>query len=198
MLMLTLKRHSWSGGPAKVSRPVATPSTLDLRPFTVDPGSPLLYELIGVAVHDGDAARGHTYCFVKEPSGVWSRADDADVRGASAAAVLAAQGYMLLYQRRVDAADRADDAAAPVTTMPLTGVARTAGTAAASAALTAVPGGAGAGAGAGAATAVTAGAGSGSGTAIPSSMSIHLRPAQLPGGRCVSSCLAMRVTLCVM
>lgn len=66
----------------KVTRHIAFPELLDLRPFMskVNAGA-LLYQLYGVLVHDGHSTNsGHYYCYVMTAKGDWYCMNDHMVR----------------------------------------------------------------------------------------------------------------------
>ncbi|EKX54537.1 hypothetical protein GUITHDRAFT_63537, partial [Guillardia theta CCMP2712] len=96
-LVLNLKRftvQSQGGGNVKINDFLSFPQVIDLAPITrpvsetrsLDapaPSStsddPLLYGLVGIIVHKGEATHGHYYSLVKHATGVWYKVDDEKV-----------------------------------------------------------------------------------------------------------------------
>ncbi|XP_050770327.1 ubiquitin carboxyl-terminal hydrolase 42-like [Gymnogyps californianus] len=100
VLTVCLKRfEAFTGG--KISKVVAYPEYLDLRPYlSQTAGEPLLYALFAVLVHSGGSCHaGHYFCYTKASNGLWYKMDDTsvDVRGIDT--VLKQQAYLLFYVR---------------------------------------------------------------------------------------------------
>ncbi|XP_050770316.1 ubiquitin carboxyl-terminal hydrolase 42-like [Gymnogyps californianus] len=116
VLTVCLKRFEAFTG-AKISKVVAYPEYLDLRPYTSQTaGEPLLYALFAVLVHSGGSCHaGHYFCYTKASNGLWYKMDDTavDVRGIDT--VLKQQAYLLFYVRRSDLkiGERASSSPAP-------------------------------------------------------------------------------------
>lgn len=87
--MFCLCRYGVMGG--KVTRHIAFPEKLDLRPYMskLDAGS-LLYQLYGVLVHDGHSTTsGHYYCYIMTAKGDWYCMNDHMVGSCFTACVFA-------------------------------------------------------------------------------------------------------------
>lgn len=109
ILTIQLKRYGVMGG--KVTRHIAFPELLDLRPFMskVNAGA-LLYQLYGVLVHDGHSTNsGHYYCYVMTAKGDWYCMNDHMVRRSSLSQVLNAEAYLLLYIRQPSSSSGSSD-----------------------------------------------------------------------------------------
>uniref|UniRef100_A0A8C8E9V3 Ubiquitin carboxyl-terminal hydrolase n=1 Tax=Otus sunia TaxID=257818 RepID=A0A8C8E9V3_9STRI len=69
VLTLSLKRFSDFGG-GKITKDVAYPEFLDVRPYMSEKGDPVTYSLYAVLVHAGYSCHaGHYYCYVKVSPG---------------------------------------------------------------------------------------------------------------------------------
>ncbi|XP_074703590.1 ubiquitin carboxyl-terminal hydrolase 36-like [Strix aluco] len=99
VLTLSLKRFSDFGG-GKITKDVAYPEFLDIRPYMSEKGDPVMYSLYAVLVHAGYSCHtGHYYCYVKASNGQWYQMNDDVVRSSNIKVVLNQQAYMLFYVR---------------------------------------------------------------------------------------------------
>ncbi|CAM9135114.1 unnamed protein product, partial [Bubo scandiacus] len=99
VLTLSLKRFSDFGG-GKITKDVAYPELLDIRPYMLEKGDPVMYSLYAVLVHAGYSCHaGHYYCYVKASNGQWYQMNDDVVRSSNIKVVLNQQAYMLFYLR---------------------------------------------------------------------------------------------------
>ncbi|XP_074745393.1 ubiquitin carboxyl-terminal hydrolase 36 isoform X2 [Strix uralensis] len=99
VLTLSLKRFSDFGG-GKITKDVAYPEFLNIRPYMSEKGDPVMYSLYAVLVHAGYSCHaGHYYCYVKASNGQWYQMNDDVVRSSNIKVVLNQQAYMLFYVR---------------------------------------------------------------------------------------------------
>ncbi|CAM9572962.1 unnamed protein product [Bubo scandiacus] len=99
VLTLSLKRFSDFGG-GKITKDVAYPEFLNIRPYMSEKGDPVMYSLYAVLVHAGYSCHaGHYYCYVKASNGQWYQMNDDVVRSSNIKVVLNQQAYMLFYLR---------------------------------------------------------------------------------------------------
>lgn len=79
ILIAQLKRFTYSlstGEREKVNDKYIFPHVLDITPYMQDTSIPVIYDLIGVEIHVGDALGGHYYSYAGEPGGRWYKLDD--------------------------------------------------------------------------------------------------------------------------
>ncbi|XP_074703531.1 ubiquitin carboxyl-terminal hydrolase 36 isoform X4 [Strix aluco] len=99
VLTLSLKRFSDFGG-GKITKDVAYPEFLNIRPYMSEKGDPVMYSLYAVLVHAGYSCHaGHYFCYVKASNGQWYQMNDDVVRSSNIKVVLNQQAYMLFYVR---------------------------------------------------------------------------------------------------
>ncbi|XP_074777897.1 ubiquitin carboxyl-terminal hydrolase 36 isoform X2 [Athene noctua] len=102
VLTLSLKRFSVFGG-SKITKDVAYPEFLNIRPYMSEKGDPVTYSLYAVLVHSGFSCHaGHYYCYVKASNGQWYQMNDDVVRSSNIKVVLNQQAYVLFYLRIPD------------------------------------------------------------------------------------------------
>lgn len=80
---------------------------LDLAPFMAEKpaGGKMLYNLVGVVVHQGNTTMsGHYFSYIKGSNGTWALKNDTTSRVVSESEVLNQQAYILLYARDAVAA----------------------------------------------------------------------------------------------
>ncbi|KAK9446921.1 uncharacterized protein V1518DRAFT_407470 [Limtongia smithiae] len=114
-LTLHLKRFDFTlRGTSKISDFVRYPKTLDLAPYSTQ-GKTLIYNLIGVIVHQGRrASSGHYYSFCKLSDNSWAQFNDEIVDQVTEKTVLKQEAYMLIYAR----APNVQRAASPTLSSP--------------------------------------------------------------------------------
>lgn len=94
-------------GTRKDRRKMQYGPNLDLAPFMAEKpaGGKMLYDLVGVVVHQGNTTlSGHYFSYVKGSNGTWALKNDTMSRVVSASEVLNQQAYILLYARDAAAA----------------------------------------------------------------------------------------------
>jgi ubiquitin C-terminal hydrolase len=112
VLVIQLKRFNFNSSSPyhKVERLVQYPLVLDMKPFlpseSHDRDSPLLYDLIGVCLHSGSLAGGHTTAYVKHSvTNQWYYCNDSQVYRIPENEVInrnPRDAYILFYLRRSD------------------------------------------------------------------------------------------------
>lgn len=121
-LVIQLKRFTFMR--TKISKYVAFPLTLDLKPYVANDGAqtgtPLLdamqYVLQAIIVHHGGSLNsGHYTSYVRAKNGLWAHCDDSSVRSVSEQEVLRQQAYMLFYSKSESAVTSAAASKLPTT-----------------------------------------------------------------------------------
>ena len=103
ILTLQLKRFQFGGsifgGSGKMTKHVAFPTKLDLRPYmSVSKGEPVHYNLYAVICHSGYSCNsGHYFAYVCAPNKVWYIMNDSQVNQCQIGRVMSAEAYMLFY-----------------------------------------------------------------------------------------------------
>ena len=99
---MQLKRFEFSHfGAAKLDKPTAFSTVLDLAPCMIENEEPVLYDLCSVVVHLGKSSRsGHYVSYVKSPSGSWLLMDDSSVSRITEDTLYQQKPYMVFYTKR--------------------------------------------------------------------------------------------------